>query len=199
MSQPPVDRLEPLGGVDPHRLGMLLFIASEAFFFGALIMTFLFYRGLWARGPASPAAELDIGLTGLFSALLLASSGTIWLAERGLRDGRRAAMRLWLLATLLLGGIFLGGQLFEYADLIHAGITISSGHFGTTFFTLTGFHGLHVFGGLVALAVLLGAAQAGAGRGRHWAALDSVSLYWHFVDVVWIAVFSIVYVWTVLS
>ncbi len=196
-----IDRIERLDRVDQHKLGMLLFIASEAVFFALLIFAYVYYRGAWLHRPGPGAHVLDVGVTAIFTVLLLASSVTVWLAEHSLRHGRRGPMRAWLLVTIVLGAVFLAGQGYEYQQLIAEGVTISSGLFGTTFFTLTGFHGLHVFGGLIMLVILFGLALTGGRtfRGHHSAALESVSLYWHFVDVVWIAVFSIVYVWTLFS
>ena len=95
--------------------------------------------------------------------------------------------------TILLGAIFLFGQGMEWSALIKKNVTISSGLFGTTFFTLTGFHGFHVFVGLIMLSVLLGLALAGDFRNQQSSAVETVSLYWHFVDAVWIVIFSIVY------
>jgi heme/copper-type cytochrome/quinol oxidase subunit 3 len=195
------ERVSALERTNQHRLGMLLFVASEAVFFAVLLLAFIYYRPRWIGRPEVGGAHLDVGLTAVFTVLLLASSVTIWLAERGLRRGNPASMRLWLLVTVLLGAAFLGGQAFEYVTLYREGVTISRDLFGTTFYTLTGFHGLHVLGGLVALTVLLGLAQAGARpvRGRHSSALEATSLYWHFVDAVWVAVFVVVYLWTLVG
>jgi heme/copper-type cytochrome/quinol oxidase subunit 3 len=104
-------------------------------------------------------------------------------------------VRLWLLVTVVLGAVFLIGQGWEYLRLIGENVTISRNLFGSTFFTLTGFHGLHVFSGLVALAILCGLAAAGWFAGPHSIALETVGWYWHFVDVVWIVIFSIIYLW----
>ena len=100
----------------------------------------------------------------------------------------------WLTATIILGGIFIGGQGLEYWHLFESGVDVNTNLFATTFFTLTGFHGLHVCVGLIALLVLLGLAIAGDSKKRPWPALDAVGLYWHFVDVVWIFVLSVVYI-----
>jgi heme/copper-type cytochrome/quinol oxidase subunit 3 len=196
-----IDRLDTLDRADQHKLGMLVFIASEAVFFATLILPYLYYRPAWTGRTELGANRLDIGLTAIFTVLLLASSVTIWLAERSQRRGQPAAMRGWLFATIALGAVFLAGQGLEYAKLIAEGVTISANLFGTTFYTLTGFHGLHVFGGLVALAILLGLALAGADAfdHPHSTALETTSLYWHFVDVVWIAVFSVIYLGAWLS
>ena len=191
-----IDRADTLERVDQHKLGMLVFIASEAVFFAILILTYIYYRPAWSGRIEFGANRLDVVLTAIFSVALLASSATIWLAERSQRRGRAGAMRGWLFATIALGIVFLVGQGWEYAKLIAEGVTISANLFGTTFYTLTGFHGLHVFGGLVALAILLGLALAGASAfdHPHSTALETISLYWHFVDVVWIAVFSVIYI-----
>jgi cytochrome c oxidase subunit III len=108
-------------------------------------------------------------------------------------------MRLWLLGTAMLGMTFVGGQVFEFTTFFHEGLTIKTNLFGTTFFTLTGFHGFHVFIGLVMLTILFGLALRGAFRGPHSSALESISYYWHFVDLVWVVVFSVVYLWTLFS
>jgi heme/copper-type cytochrome/quinol oxidase subunit 3 len=120
------------------------------------------------------------------------------LAERGLAKGRTAAFRGWLLVTIVLGAVFLLGQANEYRMLFGEGLAIDSSLFTSTFFTLTGFHGLHVTAGLVALGILAGLAFAGDFRSGASRALRSVGLYWHFVDAVWVAVFSIVYLRTIL-
>jgi heme/copper-type cytochrome/quinol oxidase subunit 3 len=174
---------------------MLLFLGGEVVFFGCLIMAFAFYRGQWVATGGPTAAVLDFPPTAFFTALLLSSSLTIWLAERSLRAGKPGQMRAWLGLTVLLGAAFLIGQGFEWSKLFGEDITIRSGLFGTTFFTLTGFHGFHVLMGLIALAVLFILALRGWFEGPHSSGLETISLYWHFVDLVWIVVFSVVYLW----
>jgi heme/copper-type cytochrome/quinol oxidase subunit 3 len=187
-------RIEP-EALDPNKVGMLLFLGGEVVFFGCLIVAFIYYRPQWVPTGGPTAAVLDIPLTAVFTVLLLSSSLTIWLAERSLRAGSPGLMRAWLGLTILLGAGFLVGQGFEWSKLFGEDITIRSGLFGTTFFTLTGFHGFHVLMGLLALAVLFILALRGAFEGPHSSALETVSLYWHFVDLVWIVVFSVVYIW----
>ncbi|MDQ3809808.1 MAG: cytochrome c oxidase subunit I [Chloroflexota bacterium] len=172
-------------------VGILSFIFSEATFFGALIVAFLQYRG---RSQGFGPHDLDLPRTFIFSLCLFASSGTIYLAERRLHgDDQRGFLRLWL-ATLALGAIFLLGQVSEYALLYAEGVTISTNLFTSGFFTLTGFHGLHVLVGLIALGVIAVLARSGDfRRGRRRAAVDAVAIYWHFVDGVWVVVFSLVY------
>jgi heme/copper-type cytochrome/quinol oxidase subunit 3 len=164
-----------------------VFVASESIFFLAIVLAYVAYR---EAGLATARATLDIGRTALFSIALFASSGTMALAAS--RRDRR-----WLVATIVLGAVFLLGQGSEYARLLGEGIGPGSALFGTTFFTLTGLHGLHVLGGLVALGALLASVLA---RPRAVApvAWEAVGVYWHFVDAVWVVVFSVVYIGTIL-
>jgi cytochrome c oxidase subunit 1/cytochrome c oxidase subunit I+III len=177
--------------VEPHKLAMLLVISSEAVFFGSLLVTFFVHRS----GPgASAASLLDVPKVALFSLALFASSGTILLAERQHRRGDYPGMRFWLLATVALGLVFLAGQTLEYRSLLDEGLTLSTGIYGSAFYTLTGFHGLHVLGGLVALLILWSVTQTAAFRRAGEKAFVPISYYWHFVDVVWLFVFGLVYV-----
>lgn len=178
--------------MNKNKLGMILFIGSEAVFFTLLILAYVFFRGSSSSGPTA-ASSLDPLTTGLFSLFLFASSFTVWRAEKSLARSHPGQLRGWLLATLGLGLVFLLGQGLEWSHLFNQGATISRNLFGTTFFTLTGFHGLHVFIGLVALGIVLGLAQAGEFKSGPSAALESVALYWHFVDVVWVVIFTVVY------
>jgi heme/copper-type cytochrome/quinol oxidase subunit 3 len=175
-----------------------LFIFSEANFFLALVVTYIFYHsrggtGFVSTGAPTAAGSLDVARAGENTLLLLASSVTVWLAGRSLRRARRPGLCCWLLVTIALGVLFLVGQGNEWLRLMHAGVTISRDLFGTTFFTLTGFHGLHVLMGLVALISVVVLALAGDFPGPHNAAVEAVALYWHFVDGVWVVVFSVVY------
>ena len=172
---------------DRTLLGVVIFIASESIFFLAIVLAYLAYR---ESGIATAKANLDVGRTAVFSIALFASSGTMALAAR-----RRSGA--WLAATMALGGLFLVGQGSEYARLLAEGIGPGSALFGTTFFTLTGLHGIHVLAGLVALAALFTAnlGRAAAVRAVAW---EAVGFYWHFVDAVWVVVFSVVYLGTLL-
>ncbi|HMA35210.1 MAG TPA: cytochrome c oxidase subunit 3 [Chloroflexia bacterium] len=195
------EQLDRFAAMDPHKMGMVLFILSESVFFTLLILAYLLYRAApaVANGPNAKTV-LDIGLTAIFSACLFASSGTIWLADRSLARGRDGLFRFWLAATIGLGGIFIFGQGQEYYRLLTHNVTVSQNVFGTTFFTLTGFHGLHVIVGLIALLILLGLALAGQFKGgQHRAAVETIALYWHFVDAVWVVVFSVIYIGAWLS
>jgi heme/copper-type cytochrome/quinol oxidase subunit 3 len=179
---------------DKNKLGMILFISSETIFFALLILAYLYFQGVVAGGDGPTAASsLDPLATGLFSLFLFASSFTIWRADRNLARQNRTGLLIWLLATIGLGLIFLAGQGLEWRQLIAEGTTVSRNLFGTTFFTLTGFHGFHVLVGLVALAIVAGLAWVGDFKGPKSSAVESISLYWHFVDVVWVVIFSVVY------
>ena len=188
---------EPVWSVDRTRnwhapiVGIAAFIFSEATFFGALIVAFLEYR---TRSPGPGPHDLDVPRTLIFSFFLFASSGTVYLAERRLaRDDRRGFLQWWI-ASIVLGAIFLVGQLTEYSRLYADNIRIDTNLFTSAFFTLTGFHGFHVFVGLIALSVVSILAFAGDFMGgRRRIVVDTVSIYWHFVDGIWVIIFSLVY------
>jgi cytochrome c oxidase subunit 1/cytochrome c oxidase subunit I+III len=172
-------------------VGMAAFIFSETTFFGALIVAFLAYR---TRSPGPGPHDLDVPRTLLFSLFLFASSATIVVAERRLHHRDHRGFLTWWLLTIGLGVVFLAGQVTEYIRLYEEGITIGTNLFTSAFFTLTGFHGLHVLVGLIALAVIAVLARAGDfAAGRRRGAVEVVAVYWHFVDVVWVVVFSLVY------
>lgn len=184
--------------VEKSKLGMGLFIASEATFFLFLILAYVYFRRSVTAGPTA-ANSLDPLKTGIYTIFLLASSLTVWLAGRSLQRGSSRMLRVWLLVTVALGAIFLFGQGREYARLLSLDVTVSRNLFGTTFFTLTGFHGFHVMVGVIALAVLLGLAVAGQfigeGKERRAEAVEAISMYWHFIDAVWVVIFAVVYLW----
>jgi heme/copper-type cytochrome/quinol oxidase subunit 3 len=178
-------------GIEMNQLGVLLFVLSEAAFFLLLILAYAYFMTFPENGP-TPKGSLDPLFTGLFSLLLWASSFTVWQAGRSLKQGKPRGLAAWLVVTILLGVGFLIGQGIEWARLITEGTTISRNLFGTTFFTLTGFHGAHVIIGLLMLGILFGFATRGAFKGSS-RAVDSVSIYWHFVDGVWIIIYSLIY------
>ena len=187
-SRTPEDRRRPHSA---PRIASGCFVVSEAMFFLLLVSAYVVFNR--TTGENSAAHVLEIGRTALFTLLLLASSVTLWRAERALRVYDQDGFLKWLGLTLGLGAVFLINQGVEYAGLLHRGVTISSSLFGSTFFTVTGFHGLHVFAGLVALAILFVLGKRRALTGRRSDALGAIGYYWHFVDVVWIVVFSVVY------
>lgn len=181
---------ESLLPVNTPKLGMWIFLASEVMFFSALIAAFLMYR---LRGPADANHVLNIPLTAFNTFVLLTSSMTVVLALAAAQRNDQAKLRLWLLVSLLFGGTFLSVQMIEYFKLFEEGLTINSNMFGTIFFTLTGFHGTHVFIGLLWLVGIIVQAFRGRFSASYNMSLEIFGLYWHFVDIVWILLFVIVY------
>jgi len=181
-------------GMPTPLVGMLLFIASEVMFFGGLFAAYFnarasFTGGEW--GPPTGAPELEILPIALpITVILVSSSFTMQFAVWAIRRGDQRAMVRWTALTLLLGVGFLIGQIYDYTTL---GFGISDGIFGTVFYTLTGFHGAHVFGGAVGLTILLARGMQGQFSGRNHVAVEAISMYWHFVDVVWIGLFTTLY------
>jgi len=180
-------------GVDNRKVLMWIFLASECLFFGAMISTYLIYRGDLLSGP-TPAEILNIPVTSASTFVLLMSSLTMVLAVYGAQHGRLGMMKLMLLSTIVLGLIFLGFQAYEFVSFVHEGLGFTTNQFGTTFFMLTGFHGTHVFVGVLYLLSMLIASNRRTGLGKDRALqMDIAGLYWHFVDIVWIVIFTIVY------
>lgn len=171
---------------------MKLLVGTEAMFFVSLMMAFIYFSYLPGYKPHNEFA-LDVKTTGIFSIMLFTSSFTYWRAEVNYKKGRIGRLKIWLLATLLLGTIFLFGQGKEYIGLFSKHISIGSSIFGTSFFTLTGFHGLHVFVGLVIISVLTLLTFLGDFDHKKTSVISTVAIYWHFVDIVWVFVFTIVY------
>jgi heme/copper-type cytochrome/quinol oxidase subunit 3 len=169
-------------------IGMAAFLGSEAVFFLFLIIAYVYFSNVQTTGPTARSV-LDPRLTGLYTVALIASSVTIWRAAVQAKRGRSGTG--WVLATAVLGAVFLVGQGREYARLLGENVRVSRNLFGTTFFTLTGFHGFHVLIGVVMLTALW---VVGRMDGKLPRGLEAIALYWHFVDVVWIVIFAIVYV-----
>ena len=181
-------------GLDNTKLAMWGFLGSECLFFGSLISTYLLYRNRVCAGCGpQPHQIYNIPYTSVSSFVLLMSSLTMVLALASAQKGDARAMRIWLLATAFLGMTFVGGQIFEFTDFYHQGLTLSVSTFGSAFFVLTGFHGAHVTVGILMLLSLV--AMSFTGRLGPDAArkVELIGLYWHFVDVVWIVIFTVVY------
>jgi cytochrome c oxidase subunit 3 len=183
------------GGISNPVLGMLLFITSEVMFFGGL---FAAYFNVRASASVWPPEEFEhtlqiLPLVGPATILLIASSFTCQFAVWGIRRDDRTAFLRNMTVTVALGVIFLLMQATDYTVLGSEGLGLSSGTFGTTYYTLTGFHGAHVLGGVIMLSVVLYRGMAGQFSSRHHDAVEGASLYWHFVDVVWILLFSLLY------
>ena len=183
------------GGTSNPVLGMILFITSEIMFFGGL---FAAYFNLRANAAQWPPEEFHdtlkiLPFVGPATILLILSSVTCQYAVWAIRRDDRTVFLRSMTVTVVLGIVFLLMQAADYSLLGSEGLTLASGQFGTTYYTLTGFHGAHVFGGVVMLSVILYRGMAGQFSGRHYDAVEGASLYWHFVDVVWILLFSLLY------
>jgi heme/copper-type cytochrome/quinol oxidase subunit 3 len=187
-------------GLDHRKLLMWCFLASDCMFFGALIATYLIYRGRAEElvkqgqgvGPL-PHEIVDIPYTSVSAFVLLMSSLTMVMALAAIQKGNQRGLRIWLFATAALGSIFLGGQYFEFTSFYHEGLGLTTNIFGTTFYTLTGFHGAHVTIGVIMLLSLLWVSLRGGLKPHQAINVEIVGLYWHFVDIVWIVIFTLVY------
>jgi cytochrome c oxidase subunit 3/cytochrome o ubiquinol oxidase subunit 3 len=179
--------------LSPGQWGVVSFLVSEVALFGTLIVVYLFYLGKDVVGPR-PAVALSLGLVLCNTAVLLASSGTVHVADKALHRGEQGGFVLWWLATIVLGVLFLGGTAYEwYGLIVDYGLTISRNLFGTTYYTLVGLHALHVTGGVTIMLIVLGLALRRQVTTANRAAVGLVSWYWHFVDGVWVVVFTVVY------
>jgi len=176
-----------------NKLMMRLTIGSEAIFFICLIVSYLYFRRT-GNFEQQVAKHLHIKTTAVFTVFLLCSSFTFWRAQKNHQRENNNAVKSWLAATILLGIIFLAGQGHEYYTLIKEDVLINKNEFGSSFYTLTGFHGLHVFIGLIILSTALLLNINGFLKNRSSTVLSTVGIYWHFVDVVWIFVFTTIYV-----
>lgn len=179
-------------GLDNRKLAMWAFLGSECLFFGALISTYLLYRGRTGTGP-TPADVYDIPYTSVSSFVLLMSSVTMVLALWAIQRGDDRGFRIWTLATALLGITFIGGQVYEFTTFVKEGLTLQISPFGSAFFVLTGFHGAHVTIGILMLLSLVGMSMAGKLGRAQSLRVELTGLYWHFVDIVWIVIFTVVY------
>jgi heme/copper-type cytochrome/quinol oxidase subunit 3 len=203
-------------GISNMKLAFWLFLGSECLLFGALISTYLlskarFITEVVAGNPTvvgtmpngtlmaefaeeqSVGPMFDIPFTSLSSFVLLMSSLAMVLAHSAVVKGDYRASRIWLATTALLGSLFIGGQVYEFTAFYREGLTFSNNLFGSAFFTLTGFHGVHVTGGILMLVSLLFLSLRGKLNSDRAETVELVGLYWHFVDVVWVLIFTIVY------
>lgn len=177
-------------GLNHVKLGMWFFIATEVMFFGGLITTFLKYK---LQNPTPEAALLDVTLVGVNTFVLLTSSFTVVLGLDAIRRGDQSGLVRFLVATIVLGVVFLAGQGYEFGALYREGVTLTSSLFGSTFFTLTGFHGLHVLGGVLWALRMLVKGVRGEYSADDNLGVELFGLYWHFVDIVWIVLFTLIY------
>ena len=184
---------ETTTGVDHRKMLIWVFLGSECMFFGSLIATYLIYYGQSVSGP-TPADILDIPTTTVSTFVLLMSSFMMVMAYSNIRRGNVRNFRIWILCTAFLGATFLGFQVFEFREFaIHGHLTPRTNLFGSTFFTLTGFHGAHVTLGVVWLVSLFAYSFKGDLTPQEGLSVDIAALYWHFVDVVWIVIFTVIY------
>jgi cytochrome c oxidase subunit 3/cytochrome o ubiquinol oxidase subunit 3 len=179
-------------GLDSRKIAFWTFIGSECLLFGSLIATYLSYEGKSVEGPTTHQI-LNIPLTSVSTFDLLMSSLAMVLALAAVQRGDKIFARVWLATTAVLGLFFLGAQVYEFTHFVEEGLTISTNLFGSTFFTLTGFHGGHVAVGVLWLLTLLVRSLQGKLGPEHSVNVEIAGLYWHFVDVVWIVIFTVVY------
>jgi cytochrome c oxidase subunit III len=187
-------------------VGTIVWLASELMFFAALFAAYFTIRSVSPELWAQDTAKLNIPFASVNTTILVLSSVTcqlgVFAAERG-QVGRGGGilnvpqwgLREWFCLTYIMGAVFIGGQVLEYVELVHEGVTLSSSAYGSVFYLATGFHGLHVTGGLIAFLYVLGRTYL-ARKFTHEQAVTAivVSYYWHFVDVVWIGLFATVYI-----
>jgi cytochrome c oxidase subunit 3/cytochrome o ubiquinol oxidase subunit 3 len=185
--------IAPERTLSPGQWGIVSFLVSEVALFSTLIVVYAFYLGKDVVGP-TPAVALSLGLVLCTTAVLLSSSATAHLSEKALRRGGQSGFIGWWAATIGLGVLFLLGTAYEWYGLISRHhLTISRNLFGTTYYTLVGLHALHVTGGVMIMLVVLGLALRRRVTAANRGAVGLVSWYWHFVDGVWVVVFTVVY------
>jgi cytochrome c oxidase subunit 3 len=174
----------------PAYLGMVFFLISEVFLFGSLFWAYYYLR---AETPVWPPAgvRLDTVLAGINTLFLLAGSGTIWWAVRSIRKGNEKGLAISLAANFILGAVFIGITAWEW---VHLGFRPWTHAYGSIFFTLTGFHALHVFGGIVFMLVLFTQALRHKYSARDYTPVEIGSLYWHFIDFIWVLVFLSIFI-----
>lgn len=187
----PVDEHYTSTGLDNRKVAMWAFLGSECLLFGGLIAGYLLYR---TRGPGIHPVELyDIPFTSVSSFVLLMSSLTMVLGLNAIQRGDGRKTRVWLLSTALLGMTFIAGQVYEFTTFVREGMVLSSNAASSAFYLLTGFHGTHVTLGIVMLLSLFGLSLANRLPQGRSITVEMIGLYWHFVDVVWIVIFTVVY------
>ena len=183
-------------GISNEKLGMWVYLASDCLLFGGMISTYLIYKNRPAEvanlagSHHIPSEYFDIPFTSMTSFILLMSSLTMVLSVNAIMRGDLTRMRLWLTATAVLGGLFLGGQVYEFTEFVHHGLGFTTNVASSAFFALTGLHGVHVAVGVIMLVSLIALSFR---RKMHAEAVEVIGLYWHFVDIVWVLIFTIVY------
>ncbi len=193
LDERPAEEHHKPGGISSSLLGMVLFIASEIMFFGGLFGAYFTIRSAATQWPPPDTPHLSAPYAAILTTILVASSVTMQFGVWAIRKNDQRRLILWLAVSLLLGAIFLCMQALEYVNLIEEGLTLSSGVYGSTFYTLTGFHGAHVAGGAAFILIVLLRARSGQFTARYHDTVEMASYYWHFVDVVWLGLFSTIY------
>ena len=177
---------------DLRIFGLIVFLAAEGMIFMGLFIAYLTFRMVTPAWPPEGTEKLELLLPGLNTVVLIASSFVIHQADAAIKKNNVAGLRIWFAITALMGAIFLGGQLYEYS---HLGFTLGTNIFASTFYVLTGFHGLHVtFGLLLILAVLWRSLKKDRYNSEEHFGVEAAEIYWHFVDVVWIILFLLLYI-----
>jgi heme/copper-type cytochrome/quinol oxidase subunit 3 len=180
-------------GVTNAKLGMWIFLSSEFLLFGSFISAYLLYKGRSPSGP-KPSQVYDIPFTSTTSFILLMSSLTMVLALAAIQRGDHRRFRIWIMATALFGLTFVGGQVYEFTNFFREHhLALHTNVFGSTFFVLTGLHGAHVTAGIIWLLSLFGLSSQGRLATRDSEKVEIAGLYWHFVDVIWIVIFTVIY------
>ena len=179
-------------GLSNTKLAMWLFLGSECLLFGGLISTYMLYRNRHSAN-LGPDQLWDIPFTSASSFVLLTSSLTMVLAVSAANRKDLRNTKIYLMVTALLGGLFLAGQIYEFTTFYREGLGFTTSLFSSSFFTLTGFHGVHVSVGIIMLVAMIGMLQKDKVSGDEAEAVEMVGLYWHFVDIVWIIIFTLVY------
>jgi heme/copper-type cytochrome/quinol oxidase subunit 3 len=187
-----VDHTYTTTGLNHRKLLMWVFLGSDCLFFGSLIATYMVYRGQSLTGPY-PIDIIDVPITTISTFVLLCSSFAMVQALAATNRDDQKGIQLWLLATAFMGSIFIGFQVYEFNAFREEGLMIDTNLFGSTFFTLTGFHGAHVTLGIIWLLSLFIVARKGRLGPRTALDVEIAGLYWHFVDIVWIVIFTLLY------
>jgi len=180
-------------GLTNEKVAMWAFLGSECLLFGGLISTYLLYKGQSEPGTIRPHDIFDIPYTSVSSFVLLMSSLTMVLALSAIQKGNHRALRVWLLTTALLGGSFVAGQCYEFTVFVREGLNLRTNLFGSSFYIMTGFHGAHVTGGVIWLLAMWWLAVRGRLGAQDSLKVEICGLYWHFVDIVWIVIFALIY------
>jgi cytochrome c oxidase subunit 3 len=180
---------------DQRLLGFLLFLISDVIIFTSFIFTYVYLRNTVMKWPPPGIEPAALYVAGVNSIVLFGSGATMHYAMEAFKHGQRSRFVRFMIATIVLGALFLSGQAFEYFNLFKAGTIWPGSIYGASFFTLTGLHGFHVLIGVVFLITVLIQTLRGTYTQSRYFGLTAAALYWHFVDVIWVALFSLLYVW----